>query len=387
MSGVGEGAGSASAPERVLWRVWDDVRQGAERFPLAAEPPPSRAGQFAQGLSLPFHVVRTLLAQPETRRRYLGVCALQAVCVLGLGLLFTALSGDAVKRVGVEADQRLERARAEREVEEEYRAEVLGAASEVVGVFGDKEARAKFKQNVREAELKRQEARQDARRGAAHWVVFWAALLSWLNVAQWIVTALGRDFHTALSREASLLTRVEPEDEPLEPRVRLNVGWLRTKLQRRWRGWWVFALGVPVLWVASRVLPGSSMWFTLFASLWGAWWFMVFTAGKSAHAWKEEQAREPWFLRGWLRAFQGVPVLGRYGEFWKRRTASVFSPAARVERQPWRLAGLAVARALAVLPVVKCFLRPVIPVAAAHLLLAERPATEAERAPSPLVAG
>ncbi|HSN97249.1 MAG TPA: hypothetical protein VLS89_03090, partial [Candidatus Nanopelagicales bacterium] len=60
-----------------------------------------------------------------------------------------------------------------------------------------------------------------------------------------------------------------------------------------------------------------------------------------------------------------------YGRLLRRMTSQVFSPAARFERSPWELAGVAVARVIGGLPGCYLFLRPLIPVAAQHVLMAQ----------------
>jgi hypothetical protein len=117
--------------------------------------------------------------------------------------------------------------------------------------------------------------------------------------------------------------------------------------------------------------------------LWSAYWVVVFTTAKSAHAWKDSNAREPWFLRAWNQLTTRVPgfrwpFLQRYGLFWANRTREVFPPASELEKQPWAFSGLAAARMLSMIPLVSCFLRPLIPVAAAHLLVAKRAAESAD---------
>jgi hypothetical protein len=355
--------------------------------------PVNRLGQLVHGLCLPFHLVRTLLEDRRLRWRYLAVSLLQVVAILGLTVLFTGSGKEAVESVGPdewtepreeEAEARMERAR---ELEK-----VAEGAAVIAGMAGSDpgEVRASVEQALKEAQAAK-EGRRAAREAAkaegkkaerpvkkrtVPRAIYWAALLSSLQIAQWIVIALSRDYHKALSREVSLRTGVAPEDEPLTPRVRLNASWLRRKMMRRWRALVVFALGLPVLWVLTLLLPWSDRLFTMLMFLWGAWWFVVFTAGKSALAWNEQAPREPWFLRGWngLTSRVAPPrwmLLGVYGSVWTKHTREVFAPAACVEQRPWGLMGLAVVRALAALPLVKCFLRPVIPVAAAHLLVAE----------------
>ena len=310
--------GHESAPEArgPLWRVWGDVRRGVEHLPrVGAALPSSRVGRLAHGASLPWHVLRALMADPRTRRRYWTVSLAQAGTILALALLVTWWSDPLVE--------------------------------------------------------------EGSRQGWGRWLVYGAAFLSTLHVAQWAVIALTRDFHTELSREASLLMGVPVEDEPLVPRVRLNVGWMRNKLMRRWRALMVFAIGAPLLWLCKWVVPGGRVIAPALVALWGVWWFVVFTAGKSALAWREREPREPGFLRAWKALTSRVPFLRGYGSMWARITRPVFSPIVQVERGPWGFTGLALVRALSALPLVKCFLRPLIPVAAAHLLMARTaPAVE-----------
>jgi hypothetical protein len=111
-------------------------------------------------------------------------------------------------------------------------------------------------------------------------------------------------------------------------------------------------------------------------SLWASYWWVVWTASKSARAWEREGvARAPWFLRLWHEHVATLPfvgwVAGSWERIWVRLTRSTYSPAEAVESQPVEFAGLAVARALQLIPVLKLFIRPLVPVAAANLL-AER---------------
>jgi hypothetical protein len=227
-------------------------------------------------------------------------------------------------------------------------------------------------------------------KGFSPWdLAFWAALFAALHLAQWVVIALSRDYHDVIARDASLLTGVKPEDEEIEPRVRLDVQWLRKKVRRRWRAALLFAVGVPAL--ALLTVPFlclSSTVFTVLSTAWGAWWLVVFTAAKSEHAWvPAAEPRAPWFLRIWTWLTTRVPglrwgVLQRYGAFWTRRTQEVLAPVSTVERHPWAFAGLAVVRFVGSIPPLKFFCRPLIPVASAHLL-AEEAAARAAAVPPP----
>jgi hypothetical protein len=210
-------------------------------------------------------------------------------------------------------------------------------------------------------------------------LAFWATLFTLLQVAQWVVIALSHEYHDAIAREASLLTGVEPEDDEVQPRVRLDIPWIRKKVKRRWRALMLFAVGVPAMFVLTLPLlclcNGTA--FSVLSTAWGAWWLTVFTAAKSGHAWEAPaHPHTPWFLRAWTWLTTRMPglrwgMLQRYGRFWTRRTQEVLAPVATVERHPWAFAGLTVVRFIGTFPPMKFFLRPLIPVASAHLLAAE----------------
>ena len=202
---------------------------------------------------------------------------------------------------------------------------------------------------------------------------FWVAFFGSLSVMQWVVIVLSRDFHTVISREASIATGVPPEDPQIHPRVHLNCPWMRAKVRRRWRAFVLFAVGLPALAVITTPVLWFQPLFTALSTLWGFWWLTVFTAAKSDRAWASPVTDRPWFLRGWGKLAQAVPLLGWgpfkwYGGLWARKTEGVGGPIACVERQPWAFAGLAATRFLGALPPFRCFTRPFTSVAAAHLL-------------------
>lgn len=210
----------------------------------------------------------------------------------------------------------------------------------------------------------------------AQLALFLAALYAGLYVVQSVVILFAREYHDAFSRDASLATGLAPEDPDRRPRVRLDWKWLRTRMWRRWRALKLFALGLPVVYLLTWWLPGGLRTFAL--SAWGAYWFIVFVAAKSARAWVDEGvAAEPWFLRGASRLARRFRLLGTapfrlYGKLWRKHGTSVFAPAECVERQPWEFAGLTLFRFLASFPLVKLFFRPFTPVASAHLLESHR---------------
>ncbi|MFP2927469.1 hypothetical protein ACLESO_20180 [Pyxidicoccus sp. 3LG] len=219
-------------------------------------------------------------------------------------------------------------------------------------------------------------------------LAFWGALFAALQLAQWVVIAMSREYHDAIARDASLLTGVKPEDDEVTPRIHVDVPWIRKKVKRRWRAFILFIMGFPALALLSMPFMCSSTLFSILSSAWGAWWLVVFTAAKSGHAWEAVgEPRPPWFLRAWTWATTRVPglrwgVLQRYGERWSRRTSEVLAPVATVERHPWAFAGLALVRFLGAFPPMKFFIRPLIPVASAHLL-AHEDAARAALSPPP----
>lgn len=227
-------------------------------------------------------------------------------------------------------------------------------------------------------------------------LAFWAklgTLYGTLVAVGWCVIALSRDYHDAISREASLRLGLPPEDPPLVPRVRLNLPWVKTRLKRRLRGFLLFTLGVPPLWALSFfvVLPldgidyfwdvfdmGSviSRLYGLLAAAWGAYWLIVFTGAKTALAWADEHvAPEPWFLRLWGAFTRRMPAViawlpSGYGRAWTSMSRQIFAPAICFERAPYEFSGLAALRLLGSVPGLYPFVRPLVPVAAA--LLASR---------------
>lgn len=223
-------------------------------------------------------------------------------------------------------------------------------------------------------------------------LLFLAAVWSALYAVQFIVITLSRDFHDLVSRDACLLTGLEPEDPAIVPRVRLNWKWTKKRIRRRWRAVKLFALGVPLIYVVTIPVPESVQNVLLF--LWGAYWLVVFAAAKSARAWVDEGlAPPPWFVRGWTRLTTRVWgfrwwLPRSFGRLWERHSRELSAPAECVEIQPWSFFGLMVFRSISMVPILKLFLRPFIPVASAHLLEAYRehsPARAGKPAPAAAV--
>lgn len=226
-----------------------------------------------------------------------------------------------------------------------------------------------------------------------------------LVVIGWVIIALSRDYHDAIGRELSLRLDLPPEDPPVVPRVRVNFGWMATRMKRRLRGFMLFTLGVPPLWALSCfvVLPLLGLdliWnvfdtssvvsrlYGLLAAAWGAYWLVVFTTAKTVLAWAEEgTAPDPWFLRLWgaltARLPRPLASLPRgYGRAWRAMSRRVFSPAICFERAPYEFTGLAALRLLCSVPIFYPFVRPFVPVAAA-LIVSRHASPAVAKAPAP----
>ncbi|MDY7225506.1 hypothetical protein [Hyalangium rubrum] len=389
--------------------MWGHVRSGATHFQLRQTPPPGNpVRQFFHGLSLPFHIARALRTDAVAWRRYRRVAIIQCLVILGLVFFFKRSAFDRVdldlgpEEAPAEAIEKPAQARLQRQSRREAQEAVRQVREELAAAgISTPEIKVVIDEDTSPAEAPPKppaaavvKKPQERLGFFARQLQLWAALFATMQIVQWVVIALSRDYHDAISRDASLLTAVEPEDEPLTPRVRLDVTWMQKKVSRRIRGFVVFAAGLPVLLLLAAPLCSVQNLLAVFIPVWSAYWLVVFTAGKSARAWESTSGRPPWFLRAWTWLTTRMPgfrweTLQGYGRFWERRTLSVFSPAIEVEKQPWAFAGLALVRALAMLPLVKCFLRPLIPVAAAHLLVAHRaastPASPVE-APAPTTA-
>jgi hypothetical protein len=205
------------------------------------------------------------------------------------------------------------------------------------------------------------------------------ALFAFLSAAEGVVVFFSRRWDDWLSFHASRLAAIVPEDEtPKTPKVAVDLRWLYRKMKRRFRGYMVFAAGLPAL-LPLRLVPSAGPYlFSIAATLWGWYWIGVFSAAKSAHAWADEDRalspapiRElnervsPHFLFGPLRW---------YGRTWARITRGVNPAATTFERSPTAFLGLALARVVLSLPGLYLLARPIVPVAAGRLCAEADPA-------------
>jgi hypothetical protein len=214
-----------------------------------------------------------------------------------------------------------------------------------------------------------------------------AAIYASLGIAQTGVLALSRDFHDALSRELSLLVHVAPEDPPMRPKIRLDLPWVRRKANRRAQFFMGFLPGTVLISIVGWLVPPHRTLTTVLTALWAAYWWMVMTAGQSARAWSPpETTPRPWYLRAWFGVTEKVflfRAFNWFGRLWERMARRFYGPSERVAEQTFEFAGLALSRALMLIPVVKLLFRPLFPVSAARLLV-EHAATA--RLPVPVTA-
>jgi len=283
------------------------------------EPPPHNAPvrRFFHGVALTLGVWRVMMKHPETRARYFKIVIPQAVITLLVAFLYVP---------GIEAlPERVD----------------------------DPETGFHFRLDK-----------------AGEW---WGLLYGALCVVEWLVISLSRDFHDELSRRASILLDVPPEDAPEQPRVRLNLGWVFKKLKRRIHGGLIFVMGLPMLALLLFIPDIGDGLYAVAVVLWAAYWLATFTLGKTGHAWGEQVLPDPWFFRIWGTASREFVLLRWWLPrwflgLWRKVTGVVVRPAALAEKIPYEAAGLMVVRALCSLPVVYLFIRPILPVAATYAL-------------------
>ena len=299
----------------------------ATRFELP--PRGAHLQRFGYGLALPFALARATLKDPAARRRYLRVVGVQLALTLGVGLLFTFLTYSLSEAFPPDGDSNLH----------------VGIAA-AAGL--------------------------------------WSALYATISGVEWVVIALSRDFHDSVSRDASLLTGLTPEEDDRTPRVRIDLKWMWKRLRDKARGFFVFASALPFVWLIATIAVIGPFLSAALLVLWSVYWSGVFAASRTIHGWKdEERAPDPIFLRGWERATGRLPDALRwapktYGRLVRRSTRSLFAPASRLEARPWELTGLSLARTLRHVPGFYLALRPFYSVAAAHVIVAHDRAMEAE---------
>jgi hypothetical protein len=218
-----------------------------------------------------------------------------------------------------------------------------------------------------------------------------STLYATLCTTEWVVLALFRDYNDALIAKLSRVSGVCSEAGPHRPRIRMDLAWLWRRAVRQVQGAILLASATPFVLLADAIAGRYGAKAIL--AVWGTYWLAVLTIGKSALAWHHRPPRPPWFLRGLDQAGARVQWLDSklprmYRRLWARLSRSTWAPAIELEEAPFRSAGLVAARMVAGIPGVSVFMRPLIPVAAAHIILrrdvAASLATDlADRGPGP----
>lgn len=317
-------------------------------------------GEVWAGFARPFVLVRGLRARPDAWAQYRKVIVLQSLAALVVAGVVLALGDGPARALDDEEPELSELLPAPRAVD----GEVAPAAAARVD---DPAPR------LPEAARPTTPARSWHQLASA----WFALLLSALVIGQWLTLALTREFQAPIARALSAVAGIEPEDDDVPPRVRLDWKWLKKKLAQRVRGVLVLLPGfvafVPVLLVT---LPLGADDFVMPPLMfgWSAYWWCAFTVGRSDRAWRDEAAATPplpvrwwvartsdtaglrWFLPRWL---------ARFGLWATKRDAA---PAVAMERAPLFFLGLGLARLVTSPPVVRLAFRAAIDTAAAEAL-------------------
>jgi hypothetical protein len=237
--------------------------------------------------------------------------------------------------------------------------------------------------DAQEAEQDAAEKLRDAEAEAS--LDWWKTLGLWVSslvLAQYLVLGLSRDFQDRIARDLSLVAGLQPEDVPPWTRIRVDFTWLMRKARRKVRGALAVAAGVTLL--SPLILVGTILGFKQQASsavvgLVSAYWWVVFSAARSARAWRfEADLTPPRPIRVLLAGAETVPFL-RWAlprlvlRFCRWATVALWAPARAVEADFATFAGLGLARVVATLPVVRIALRGALVVAAGETLEASVP--------------
>lgn len=344
--------------------------------------------RFVWGFTRPFLLVRRLREEPVAWRAFRWTVGVQVALTLALGSAYTAATWDS----GQHEDMLADLAEARRDLEE-----ARGEVARVPPGEGPlrEELLAEVAERVTEEEKTVAKLARALEQAAAQpwWLTWWAKLAIWASSlwgAQVLVLGLSRDYQDRLARDLALVAVVQPEEAPANPRVRLDLAWLRRKLRRRLRGLWMTTASVMAL---SPLLLVGAPWgragalSSLLAAVTTAYWWLVFTAAKSARAWRaEDDPTPPAPVRALLRLTE-LPLLRWFGPRWMAHfarwaTKSMSAPARAIEPDFAAFAGLGAANALASLPVVRIALRAAIVVVAAELLERATDSEDAHAGPS-----
>jgi len=198
--------------------------------------------------------------------------------------------------------------------------------------------------------------------------ILWLYGITW--PVQWVVVLLSRDYDDLFAGQLALSAGAAREESPANPRPRLDFKWLWVQARRRVQALIAWAPGVPLVAMLSYPFgPGAKVVSTVLGGLWLTYWWLVGTTAKSSLAWVAgAEAGPPFFLRGLLKWTERIPVVRAVPRLWGRVTKPLYPPAEALETAPVALSGLALFRAIASIPLLALWVRPLLPVASSLLL-------------------
>ena len=201
------------------------------------------------------------------------------------------------------------------------------------------------------------------------WVVWFVSALSMTEAA---IAHLSRRYDDHLAFHVAMIARIHPENPVLlAPALSLGLGELLGKGKRWVRGYCILGTCFPIV-LLFAMLPsvGDLLAGVALFSL-TTYWFAVFSAGKSRHAYADEAFAPPprvfRDLDAHAASVRWLAPLSLYTRLAKRVVRSANAPAMVFERNPAGFLGLALARVVLSLPGLYSLSRPVISVAAGRL--------------------
>jgi len=389
-----------SGPRRTLIareRGAFDAHRSVLRGGALPTPEDSPRGTLLHGFLLPFSLILATLRDPELRAPYLRVVAVRlgVLCVMTL----VAFSGPGPKKES-HRESGVKIAVAEGSSQPVkvdlpgFHVDVGRPEGDEVRVLGQKIPVIHADHEVAPArELPPQILRTPLlERGWHALEAGWAwllALVAFLSGAEGVIVFFSRRYDDWIGFEVSRLVAIAPEDEtPKERKLTFELRWLYRKAVQRVRGWLVFAAGVPALAILRLVPSIGTALFSVGLAIWSCYWFGVFAASKSAHAWADGEAapspapirfvNERISPRWWGRPFR------LYARPWARVTRNINPAAKTFEQYPLPFLGLALARVVLSFPGIYFLSRPILPIAAGRLCAEADPAGRFWR-PAPLV--
>lgn len=207
------------------------------------------------------------------------------------------------------------------------------------------------------------------------WVVWYVTLLSLTEAA---IAHLSRRYDEHLAWHIAAIARIRPEAAyPPVPGISIGLGELYAKAKRFVRGYIILGMAAPALVFAAFLPFAGGIISPLVIFAWTVYWFSVFGAGKTLHAYSDDAvAPPPRVFRELLAITASTPWLSpfhRLSRLATRIARSANAPAMAFARAPAAYLGFALARVVLSLPGLYSLSRPVIPVAAGRLFAESDP--------------